>query len=115
MKVEILYSPGCPNHPPTVSRVREALAQEGISAELVQVEVNDLATALLMGFLGSPSVRIDGQDVEPSARYSNRIGMMCRTYSIAGQLSGVPPMEWLRKAVREAKECGTSLSGGGLK
>ena len=52
MKVEIPYFPGCPNHPPALGWVREALAQEGVSAEVVEVEANDPAKARLMGFLG---------------------------------------------------------------
>jgi hypothetical protein len=76
MKVEILYSAGCPNYPPAVSLVRDALAQEGVSAEIVPLEVNDLATAHVVGSLGSPNIRVDGQDVEPSARSSNQFGMM---------------------------------------
>jgi hypothetical protein len=54
-----------------------------------------------MRFLGSPSIRIDGRDVEPSARLSNQFGMMCRTYTNAGRRAGVPPTEWIRAALRE--------------
>jgi hypothetical protein len=104
MKVEILYFAGCPNHPPAVGRVQEALQQEGVAAEMVEVEVKDAATARLVQFLGSPSIRIDGQDVEPSARSALAFGVMCRTYADEGRRAGVPPLEWIRAAVREAKE-----------
>jgi hypothetical protein len=103
MKVEILYFSGCPNHVPAVDRVREVLAQEGTVAEMVEVEVMDAAAAQQVGFLGSPSIRVDGQDVEPSARGARAFGMMCRTYIDGGRRAGVPPPEWIREAVREAK------------
>ena len=103
MKVEVLYFAGCPNHIPAVERVREVLAQEGTPAEMVEVEVKDAATARQVGFLGSPSVRVDGQDVESAVRGSGAFGMMCRTYNDSGRRAGVPPPEWIRAAVREAK------------
>src|SRR5712691_8602010 len=68
MKVDILYFSGCPNHVPAVDRVREVLKQEGTPADMVEVEVKDAATAQQVGFLGSPTIRVDGQDVEPAAR-----------------------------------------------
>lgn len=103
MKVEVLYFSGCPNHVPAVERVREVLAQEGTPAELVEVEVKDAASAQQVGFLGSPSIRVDGQDVEPAGREARAFGIMCRTYYDGGRRAGVPSIEWIRAAVREAK------------
>ena len=103
MKVEILYFSGCPNHPPAVSQVREILQQEGVTAELVEVEVKDAATARLTGFLGSPTIRIEGRDVEPCARSAQTFGLACRTYICDGFRAGVPPIEWVRAAIREAR------------
>ena len=103
MKVEILYFVECPNHSSAVGRVLEALRQEGVSAEVVKVEVKDAATALVRGFLGSPSVRIDGLDVEPAARSAEAFGLTCRTYMDGGYRTGVPPIEWIRAAIREAR------------
>jgi hypothetical protein len=103
MKVEILYFPGCPNHAPAVDRVREVLEQEGTPADMVEVEVKDAATAQEMRFLGSPTIRIDGRDIEPSARHARAFGFGCRTYSDEGKRAGVPPAAWIRAAVKEAE------------
>jgi len=103
MKVEVLYFAACPNHIAAVERVREVLAQEGASAEMVEIEVKDAATARRIGFLGSPSIRVDGQDVERIARGVSAFGMICRTYNDGGRRTGVPPPEWIRAAVIEAK------------
>lgn len=103
MRVEIFYFSGCPNHAPAVDRVRDVLAQEDTAAEMVEVEVKDVATAQRVGFLGSPTVRVDGQDVEPAARAERAFGLSCRTYIDSGRRAGVPPLEWIRAAVREAK------------
>jgi hypothetical protein len=103
MKVEIFYFSGCPNHQPAVDRVREVLEQEGTPADVVEVEVRDAATAQQVGFLGSPSVRVDGRDVEPPARAARAFGLTCRTYLDGGRHAGVPPPEWIRAALREAR------------
>ena len=103
MKVEILYFAGCPNHGPAVALVSNILREETVSAELVEVEVKDATTAQAVGFLGSPTIRIDGRDVEPSARQSNAFGFGCRTYSDEDRRAGVPPAAWIRAAVQEAR------------
>jgi hypothetical protein len=106
MKVEILYFAGCPNHPPAVSRVREALQQEGVKAEMVEVEVKDTEAAQTVGFLGSPTIRVNGLDVEASARSMQAYGLTCRNYTAENYRAGVPPLEWIRAAVREAGNTG---------
>jgi hypothetical protein len=103
VKIEILYFSGCPNPYPAVDRVRLVLQQEGTHADMVEVEVKDAATVQNVGFLGSPTIRVDGQDVEPAARAARIFGMRCRTYTDGGRRTGVPPPEWIRAAVREAK------------
>ena len=55
MKIEILYFHGCPNYGPTVEQVKEALRQEGLTADIVEINVGDDSTARSVRFLGSPS------------------------------------------------------------
>ena len=102
MKIEVLYFDGCPNHEPAIERVLELLREEGISAGVREVNVPDEAAARAAGFLGSPSIRINGLDVEPGARSSRDYGMMCRTYLIDGRREGLPSREMIRLALREA-------------
>lgn len=102
MKIEILYFDECPNHGPTVERVKEALRQEHLTAELVEVNVRDHATARSLRFLGSPTVLIDGVDIQVAARLSKDFGMMCRTYADNGKRVGIPPLDLIRTAIREA-------------
>ncbi len=102
MRIEILYFAGCPNHAPAVDCVRAVLEQERAPAEMVEVEVKDVATAQRIGFLGSPTIRVDGQDVETAARVDRASGLSCRTYLDSGRRAGVPPLEWIRAAVLEA-------------
>lgn len=102
MKIEILYFDGCPYHRPAVEKVRAVVRQEGVSADTVEVNVRDASMALNLKFLGSPSIRVNGLDVEQTMRTSQAYGMMCRTYPVNGRRERFPSREMLRKAVCEA-------------
>jgi len=102
MKIEVLYFSGCPNYAPAVERVKEALRAEGMSGEIMKIEVLDAETAQRLKFLGSPSIRVNGLDVEPEARSRGDFGMMCRTYADGCCQSGLPSHELIRSALREA-------------
>jgi len=96
MTIEVLYFEGCPNHRPTVDRVREILERLGLEKEVVEVEIRGLEDARHLKFLGSPSVRVDGVDIEPAARTRTDYGFACRTYSEGG---GMPSAQMIEEAV----------------
>ena len=87
MRVEILYFEGCPNHASTVELVRQAIDDCGVSAQLEEVEVHDDAHAQRLRFLGSPSVRVDGVDVERDAGARRDYAIVCRVYGETGMPS----------------------------
>ena len=102
MKIEILYFDGCPNHLPAVALVRNILQQMNLPDHLIEVNITDPASAKSMRFLGSPTLLIDGLDVEPSARESDQFGFGCRTYLSEGRRSGLPTKDLVQTAIREA-------------
>lgn len=112
MRVEVFYFSGCPNHKPAVERVNEALRAEGMSGEIVEIEVVDPETAQRVKFLGSPSIRVDGLDIEPEASSAKEFGLMCRTYAVNGRREGLPSSDMLRRAIRDANS-GVSHSDSG--
>ena len=97
MKIEVLYFDGCPNHLPAMERVRAIVQQEGICAEVSEIEVEDESTAKALAFPGSPTIRIDGLDIEPAMRGSADTGLACRCYP-----GGRPSDAIIRAALREA-------------
>lgn len=101
MKVEILYVPDCPNFSLAVARVQEALAAANIQAEIREVVVRDNLDALRLNFPGSPTIRVNGRDVEPSASGEQDVGLQCRLYS-GTQNPGAPDQESIVGAIREA-------------
>ena len=85
MKIEVLYVSDCPNHPPTVERVKQVLATENLSVPVDEVLVSSDAEAKAFHFFGSPTVRVNGKDVE--AVEQGTPGLSCRIYK---NFSGVP-------------------------
>jgi hypothetical protein len=99
MLIEVLYVPGCPNHEPAIRRIQDVLRSQAVDAAIHEVEVTDEPMAQSLRFQGSPTVRINGLDAEPSLE--PRVGLACRLYSGG---CGVPSTETLSRAVREAKQ-----------
>ncbi|MGH9605777.1 MAG: DF family (seleno)protein [Terracidiphilus sp.] len=97
IRIEVLHFEDCPNHLPTVERINAVLREEGWSADIREVPVPDFETAQDVEFLGSPTVRINGLDVEPSALSRQDFGLLCRRYP-----EGIPSRELIRTAVRSA-------------
>jgi hypothetical protein len=102
MKVEVLYFIGCPNYEAAVAQVRRAVSEEHVSAVVEEVEVRDAAMAQEIGFLGSPTIRVNGLDIEVGARTAAGVGFGCRTYLAAGHRSGIPSISSIRRALAEA-------------
>jgi hypothetical protein len=102
MKVELLYIRDCPNHALTVETVRDVLRESDLPLEIAQIEITSAAQAASFSFPGSPTVRVDGEDVEPGIRDSTHFGVTCRSYVVNGKRQGVPAPEWLRQAVRDS-------------
>ena len=97
MKIEVLYFEGCPNHPPVVELVRQVVADLGADATIEEVEVHGPDDVTQLRFLGSPSVHVDGIDVDPAARERNDYAFGCRTYDGAG----MPSRDMIESAIRE--------------
>jgi hypothetical protein len=51
MRIEILYFDECPSHAPAVERIMEALRLELLTAELIEINVQDTAAARFLRFL----------------------------------------------------------------
>jgi hypothetical protein len=96
--VELLYFEGCPNVEATRALVQRVAADEGITPDvrLVEVAPND---AERLRFLGSPSVRVNGHDVEPGAGKRETFVFACRVYRTPLGLVGQPAQEWVRAAL----------------
>jgi hypothetical protein len=96
VRVELLYFDGCPSADSLLPHLRTLLGDH--SVELRRVDSPEQAVEAR--FLGSPSVRVDGVDVEPGADARTDFGMKCRLYGPAGRL---PRDEWIVAALERAR------------
>jgi hypothetical protein len=102
MEVELLFWDGCPSHPAALAQLREAVAEVGADPAAVRVrEVSTDAGAAAEAFVGSPTIRIDGRDVQPPG--DEPAGLTCRVYRRRdGRVSPTPDPDDLRDALRAA-------------
>lgn len=101
-RVEILYFEGCPNHQAARALVERVAAELQVEPKIDLVEVPDAEAAALLRFLGSPTVRVNGHDVEPGAEERGDFVLSCRVYRGERGLSGQPDAGWIRKALGKA-------------
>ena len=100
MKIEVLYFPDCPNYVPALALVHEVLAETGIQAEMELVRIETEANAQRLEFIGSPTVRVNGVDVDlHGASVATDFGLRCRLYAEDGQVMGRPSRRMLRDSI----------------
>jgi hypothetical protein len=100
LRLEVLVLDGCPNVDITLQRVRTALAEAEVAADVQIVRVTGDDEARRLRFLGSPTVRVEGVDVEPASASRQDFGMQCRIYAVNGRFEGTPPTDWIAAALR---------------
>jgi hypothetical protein len=102
MRVELLFWAGCPSHEKALQELRAVLAEEGLERQEVVVrEIEGESEAAVEHFIGSPTVRVDGVEVQPEP--NEPVGLTCRVYTRRdGRISPTPDPEDIRDLVRHA-------------
>jgi hypothetical protein len=103
VRIDFLYWEGCPSHEEALQRLRAVLAEEGIAAEVRVIHVGTEELARALAFPGSPTIRVEGRDVQPQTAAADG-RLTCRLYLLDdGRPSPLPSAEMLRRAVRAAR------------
>lgn len=97
--VEVLTFEGCPHAQPALELVARVVDELGLDATVRRIDVPDLETAETHRFLGSPTIRVNGRDIEPCADERFDFVLSCRVYRTDGGLKGEPDERWLRDAL----------------
>jgi hypothetical protein len=100
--VEILYFDNCPNHEGARALVERVAGELHLEPRIDLVTVPDSEAAARLRFLGSPTIRVDGFDVEPGAGERSTFALSCRLYETEAGLVGQPDEVWIRDALRRA-------------
>ncbi|NJK78569.1 MAG: DUF2703 domain-containing protein [Chloroflexaceae bacterium] len=100
MQIHFLYCEDCPSHDVALARLREVLQAEAVDVSIDIVTVETDAQAAALRFIGSPTILIDGQDIDPPAS-DEPYARTCRIYRQEnGRISPLPSVATIRAAVR---------------
>jgi hypothetical protein len=101
MLVEVLTFDGCPHGSPALALARAEVAEFAVEADVRLVSIAESETERCR-FLGSPSIRVDGEDIEPSAQRRIDYTHSCRLYQTPAGLRPLPEAAWLRAKLAAA-------------
>ena len=103
MKVELYYLDGCPSWQRALENLEHALQLEQISAQVEAILVADSADVQLKRFIGSPTIRLDGVDIEGPGAETRGYGYGCRVYADGSYTAGWPSVNQVRRALQRER------------
>jgi hypothetical protein len=101
--IELLWWSGCPSWERALSELRDEAASLGVDPDAIEVrEVASGDEAEREGFVGSPTIRVDGRDVQPT---DEPTGLTCRVYRLRdGRVSPFPDRADVRDALARVRD-----------
>ena len=98
--IEVLTFKGCPHGDAALALAQRVVDEMAADAVVRRVDVRDADAAVKERFLGSPTIRVNGNDIDPTATdRRNDYALSCRLYRTATGVSGQPDLQWLRDAL----------------
>ena len=105
-QIEYLWWADCPSHDEGAELLRAALTAEGLDMPVVSIEITSEEEAQRLQFIGSPTFRVGGRDLDTRPVPTGAVGLYaltCRAYRREdGRISPLPTLAWLRQALRQA-------------
>jgi glutaredoxin len=101
-QIEVLTFAGCPHAQQALELVERIVAELELEASIRHVDVSDLEQAEAHRFLGSPTIRVNGRDIEPGIGERTDYTLACRIYRTETGANGEPDEHWLRHALFES-------------
>ncbi len=99
MRIELLYFDGCPAYQTALKHLEEVIKEKGLDVGVEMIKIEGDEQALKERFLGSPTIRINGVDIEPGAQEVNKFSISCRLYFKDGEVKGWPSKKLIRQAI----------------
>jgi hypothetical protein len=103
MKIEFLWFDDCPNHEAARALLLSVLQERRIDAPIEDIDATDPDKANRLRFPGSPTIRIDGVDIEPGFVDPEEYTPRCRIYFTNAGMVGVPERIWIEQALAAAE------------
>ena len=102
--IELFYFEGCPSWERALQNLEEALHLEGVKIPVLRVLVQSDQEAQRTHFLGSPTIRIDGVDLDGPEADTRPFMLGCRIYPEGDRAVGWPSAEVIRRALQREQE-----------
>lgn len=99
-RVELLSFSGCANRPAARAMLEDVIANVAPGTPIHDVDATDPTTAASLRFPGSPTIRVNGHDVDPGYVDSGDYTPRCRLYRTSDGLRGLPERIWIEDALR---------------
>lgn len=99
VRIEILARKDCPSRGMAIAVVEKVVAETGVPAEVEVVDMTTYEQARTRRFLGSPTVRVEGRDVDQRLNGQREFTLADRVYRTDRGLAGWPDAEWVREAL----------------
>jgi len=99
MKVELLYTDLCPHYKEALHILQDILKEIGSGKPITMTRIRTEKDANEHRFSGSPTVRINGKDVDPKFRDNGTYGLRCRVYFFEGNFHPFPPPGMVRETI----------------
>jgi glutaredoxin len=100
LSIDVLYYEDCPHYKEAVQALKEVLEQENVEARVNMVKVAKGGEAEAFGFIGSPTILINGKDVEPGMDDTSLFQGHCRIYVYKEDMFEYPPKDMIREALK---------------
>ncbi len=103
MNIQLFHFDDCPSYERALGNLNEAMRQQGLADAVEMVRVTSVEDAHAKHFLGSPTIRIDGTDLEASSAHERPFGLGCRLYQEGHRTAGWPSVELIRQSLEAAQ------------
>jgi hypothetical protein len=103
MKVEFLWFDECPNHEAARGLLLSVVQDLNVQTAVEDIDASDPGDAERLRFPGSPTIRVNGQDIEPDFEDPGDYSPRCRIYFTSAGMAGVPERAWIEQALIAAK------------
>ena len=98
--VELLWFADCTNHPAARSMLENVIPEVAPGTSIHSIDATDPAIASRLRFPGSPTIRVDSVDVDPTYIDPGDYTPRCRLYRTTAGLRGLPERRWIEAALR---------------
>lgn len=75
VEVCVFHTEGCQSTPAAIQAIESVSADAGVSVHLRTVLIESAEDAIRHRFLGSPTIQVNGRDIDPSARRAETYGL----------------------------------------